>query len=60
MSTETQPTMAKAYVFSNGMVMAFDQFGQQMAEYQGRFEEVAAKITADFPSIRIRAGEIIR
>jgi hypothetical protein len=60
MTTEIQPTMAKAYVFQNGMVMAFDQFGQQMAEYQGRFEDVAAKIREDFPSILIRAGEVIR
>ncbi len=34
------------YVFGNGMVMVFDQFGQQMPEYQGRDEDVRAKIRA--------------
>jgi hypothetical protein len=57
-SIENQPTMAKAYVFGNGMVIAFDQYGEQMPDYQGRFEDVAEKIIADFPSIQIRAGEM--
>jgi hypothetical protein len=34
------------YIWQNGMVMTFDQFGEQMPEYQGRREEVLDKIRA--------------
>lgn len=40
--------ITNVYVFTNGMVMVFDQFGQQMPEYQGFREEVIDKIKADF------------
>jgi hypothetical protein len=60
MSTEVQPTMAKAYVFGNGMVIAFDQFGQQMPDYQGPLAEVQDKIRADYPHVEIRGGEMSR
>ena len=30
--------ITNCYVFGNGMVMTFDQCGQQMPEYQGRYE----------------------
>lgn len=33
--------------WQNGMVMVFDEHGRQMSDYQGRYEDVAAKIKAD-------------
>ncbi|GAJ00912.1 unnamed protein product [marine sediment metagenome] len=33
--------------FSNGMVMCFDEKGEQVAEYQGRYEKVKDKILAE-------------
>ena len=35
--------------FQNGMVMVFDEQGEQIPEYQGRYEEVRDKIMADAP-----------
>lgn len=37
----------KVYKWQNGMVMVFDQFGEQMPDYQGRYEEVREKILSD-------------
>ncbi len=39
------------YLWSNGMVMVFDQFGQQMPEYQGCYEDVVDKINAAYNSV---------
>ncbi len=36
----------KVVKWQNGIVMVFDQFGQQMPGYQGRYEEVREKILA--------------
>jgi len=36
--------------FQNGMVMCFDENREQIPEYQGRYEEVRAKILAHAPS----------
>lgn len=37
-------------VFGNGMVMVFDQHGQQMPDYQGKISpELVAKIEAAIP-----------
>lgn len=33
--------------FQNGMVMVFDEKGEQMPEYQGRYEDVKERILAD-------------
>jgi len=33
--------------FANGLVMVFDEEGQQMSEYQGKYEEVKDKILRD-------------
>lgn len=41
-----QPRIEKVYTFANGMVMVFDQYGQQMPDYQGRAEDVLPKIKA--------------
>ncbi len=38
-----------AVKFSNGIVLCFDENGEQMPEYQGRYEEVKDKILADAP-----------
>ena len=38
--------ITNVYLWQNGMVMVFDQFGEQMAEYQGPVEEVKDKIKA--------------
>lgn len=37
--------------WQNGMVMVFDQHGQQMPEYQGRAAEVREKILAAAPNV---------
>jgi len=38
-----------AIKFSNGIVMVFNEKGEQMPKYQGRYEEVKAKILAHAP-----------
>jgi hypothetical protein len=42
----TEKIITNVYVFTNGMVMVFDQHGQQMPEYQGDAEEMMPKIRA--------------
>ena len=39
-------TLTNVYVFQNGMVMAFDQDGVQMPEFQGHLDEVRDKLEA--------------
>lgn len=39
------------YRWQNGMVMVFDQFGEQMPEYQGLYEDVVEKINAVYDGI---------
>ncbi|MBA7610211.1 hypothetical protein ES703_17417 [subsurface metagenome] len=39
----------RAIRFQNGMVMVFDENGEQLPEYQGKYEEVKAKILARAP-----------
>lgn len=39
--------IAKVVRFDNGMVMVFGDDGQQMTEYQGRFEDVHLQIWLD-------------
>ena len=46
-----------AYLFPNGMVMSFDENGEQVPEYQGRYEEVAGKLRIDFPNVGLSWGE---
>ncbi len=53
MTGKKQVQLTHAYKFQNGMVMAFDQNGEQMPEYQGRSEDVEPKIRADFPHVTI-------
>ena len=35
--------------FSNGIVMCFNEKGEQMPKYQGRYEQVKVKILAHAP-----------
>lgn len=42
--------VVRVWTFSNnGMVMACDEAGEQVPEYQGRLEDVEARIRRDFP-----------
>lgn len=41
--------ISEAIRFQNGMVVVFDENGEQMPEFQGRYEEVRAKILARAP-----------
>jgi len=45
-----------AYLWQNGMVMTFDQFGEQMPEYQGTQDEVWYKVLQDAPPDAIIQG----
>lgn len=38
--------LAKAILWQNGMVMAFDESGAQIPDLQGRYEDVAEKVLA--------------
>ncbi len=40
------PRLTSVVVWQNGMVMAFDQFGHQMPDFQGTKAEVWPKIEA--------------
>lgn len=46
-------TLAKAYLFANGMVMAFDADGKQVPEYQGHGRVMIPKLRRDFPGLII-------
>lgn len=51
--------LTDVYCFSNGQVMAFDQNGQQMPEFQGERSEVWPRIEAAFardPRITIKGN----
>lgn len=51
----TDRVLTTAYHFTNGNTMAFDQFGQQMPEYQGR--DATLRIKQDYPNIIIEYGQ---
>jgi hypothetical protein len=38
--------ITNVYNWANGMTMVFDQYGEQMPEFQGRTDEVMPKIRA--------------
>lgn len=46
-----------AYVFKNGQVLAFDVWGKQVADYQGRREDVLELIKRDFPGAEIKGED---
>jgi hypothetical protein len=43
-------------LWTNGMLTVFDERGQQLPEYAGRFEEVWQRIYAEAPAARWRIG----
>ena len=51
-----QKVLTNCYHFQNGMVMAFDQNGEQMPDYQGRLSDVQDKIKCDFPTVKIEGA----
>lgn len=50
----TDRVLTTAYHFTNGNTMAFDQFGQQMPEYQGR--DALKQIKLDYPNLTVEHG----
>ena len=42
-----------AYLFTNGMVAAFDENGEQVPEYQGIGTEMIPKLRKDYPELVI-------
>lgn len=46
----------KAIVWQNGMLMVFDQHGQQVPEYQGEANENLKSLLADYPDCEITGG----
>lgn len=49
--------VVKAVLWTNGMVMAFDQAGQQVPEYQGRGHKIIPLLRRDFPDLLIIGGD---
>lgn len=43
----------KAILFTNGMLMVFDENGQQFSEYQGMGKKMIPKLKRDFPDCLI-------
>lgn len=50
------PKVVAVFHWANGMVAAFDERGQQVPEYQGRYEEVRERLAAVFPEERWNRG----
>ena len=48
--------IAAVILWTNGMVTVFDERGQQVPEYAGRFEEVGQRIYAEAPAARWQIG----
>jgi predicted RNA-binding Zn-ribbon protein involved in translation (DUF1610 family) len=46
-------TIVNAYLFTNGVVIAFDADAKQVPEYQGRGRVVIPKLRRDFPGLII-------
>lgn len=42
-----------AYLYTNGMVIAFDENQHQVPDYQGKAEDCLHRIRADFPNAEI-------
>ena len=45
--------VVRAILWSNGMVMAFDESGQQVPDYQGRGAEVIPRLRRKYPDLKI-------
>ncbi len=46
MPDELKVVITNVYTFANGMCMVFDQFGEQMPDFQGPTNECLPKIRA--------------
>lgn len=46
-------SVTHAYTFPNGMLMVFDDSGQQVTKYQGKTEDMIPKLIADWPDCAI-------
>lgn len=46
----------KAYLWDNGMLMVFDEQGEQVPEYQGRGNEKIPQLMKDFPDCNLVGG----
>lgn len=46
--TEQKQVISNVQVFPNGMVAVFDQHGQQMAQYQGKWVDMKSDIYANY------------
>lgn len=44
MTERAPPVITSVYSFSNGMLAVFDQYGQQMPDYQGPAAEYLPKV----------------
>jgi len=53
MSNITKPVINHVYLWGDGLVAVFDQFGDQMQEYQGKYADVRDNILADAPDIAV-------
>lgn len=51
--------VVKAYLFPNGMVMAFDAAGQQVVKYQGNKLVAMPMLKADYPDLVVE-GAVFR
>ncbi len=47
----------KATLFTNGMLMVFDESGQQVPEYQGLGREMIPKLRRDFPEVPVEGAD---
>lgn len=50
-------TPTKAVLWTNGMLMVFDQHGQQVPEYQGVGTECLPRLRADFPDCPVEGHD---
>jgi hypothetical protein len=55
----TPRVLTRVMCWGNGMVMAFDQFGQQMPEFQGRKADVMEKIYAAATKDTVIEGDVV-
>jgi hypothetical protein len=64
MSEQEAPVISHVYIWQNGLVMVFDQFGEQMPEYQGEEAEMLPKIREVYSGTITwavwKTGEVIR
>jgi hypothetical protein len=45
--------VVRAVLWTNGMVMAFDERGEQVPDYQGRRQDVLPLLLRDYPDLKI-------